>query len=215
MKRKSLSGLTSDSPPGTVGHDGTSREPLMSLPHRILETELGKHSHNSISSDSRLTTSLPYPASPTQFDPRPDFSPLNSTEFAPFANFDFDIAALNQFLTSGDLDAIINQPMETPQSDATAPPSLRRPYPKASDAIKPAWFNNMEERDLENEAAMLRTTYNSDDLIPDQSEKSDHEAEKIDEVWRHNLNVNLVPQVFNIIGPLPSIDFLVRSGFSG
>jgi hypothetical protein len=186
----------------------------MFLPHRKLDTEqLGEHSHNSILSDPTVNTSLPYPISPTQFEPGPDFSPLNATEFVPFANFDFDIAALNQFLTSGDLDAIINQPMETPQSDATAPPSSQRVYPKASDSIKPAWFTNMEERDLENEAAMLRTSYNSDDFTPDQSARSDHVAETIDEVWRHNLNVKLVPQIFNIIGPLPSIEFLVRSGF--
>jgi hypothetical protein len=180
--------------------------------HRKLDVhEMGDQPHrNSLSNGLGVGNNLPYQTSPVHLNNEPDLSPLTGTEFQPFAAFDFDIGALNQFLTSGDLDAIVNQPIETPQSDMFTP-QFQRPYPKASDAIKSAWFTNMEERDLENEAAMLRSvTYNGETSAGDQSDKPGPEKEHIDEAWRHNLNVNLVPQVFNIIGPLPSIEFLVR-----
>ena len=179
--------------------------------HRKLEARGIAEPHlNNTSTDPYLGNPLLYPPSPAhRGNQEPDLSPLTNVEFTPFA-LDFDISALNQFLTSGDLNTFVNHHSETPQSDVFVP-QMQRPYPKASDAIKPAWFTNMEERDLENEAAMLRSvTYsNGDDAMNSgQSGQSDHEIE-LDEAWRHNLNVNLVPQVFNIIGPLPSIEFLV------
>jgi hypothetical protein len=129
--------------------------------------------------------------------------------------FDFDIGALNQFLTSGDFDALMN----LPQPDGLAPPATQsqKPLPRPSDAIKSAWFTNMEEKDLESEAAILRSvTYNTINGYPNAlTSRSEPDSEsngskgKIDEAWRQKVNSNLVPQVFNILGPLPSIEFLV------
>jgi hypothetical protein len=140
-------------------------------------------------------------------------SPL-SAEPIPIS-FDFDIGALNQFLTSGDFEALMN----LPQTDGLAPPTnqSQKPLPKPSDAIKQAWFTNMEEKDLEMEAAMLRSmTYNTTNGDPNatanrQDADSDNGGSKgtIDEAWRQKVTSNLVPQVFNILGPLPSIEFLV------
>jgi hypothetical protein len=142
-------------------------------------------------------------------------SPLSSEPIS--MPFDFDIGALNQFLTSGDFDALMN----LPQPDGLVPPATQsqRPLPRPSDAIKSAWFTNMEEKDLESEAAMLRSvTYNTINGYPNSyTGRSEPDSEssgskgKIDEAWRQKVNSELVPRVFNVIGPLPSIEFLVRA----
>jgi len=143
-------------------------------------------------------------------------SPLSATEFNTLP-FDFDIAALNQFLTSGDFDALMSQTQDLSQAnDLTATPTPRQ-YPRPSDAIKAAWFTNMEEKDLENEAAMLRQSPNNQGNGPPSASTKAREYQEsennggghIDEAWRQNVNSILVPQIFNL-GPLPSIDFLVR-----
>ena len=158
---------------------------------------------------------MPFPIStPLGTQPEHDVSPL--TEFMPMT-FDFNINALNQFLASGDLDALIAQtsatpPLESPQQQVSKP----HPYPRPSDNIQLVWFTNMEEQDLEKETKMLQSvTYNHSNYDNNghdgQSEKSETETGNIDEAWREKVGSNLVPRIFNIAGPLPSIDFLVIS----
>jgi hypothetical protein len=158
---------------------------------------------------------MPVPSSYIDFTDGTSVSPLSS-EPIPMP-FDFDIGALNQFLTSGDFDALMN----LPQPDGLAPPAtqLQRQLPRPSDAIKSAWFTNMEEKDLESEAAMLRSvTYNTINGYPNAlAARSEPDSEsngskgKIDEAWRQKVNSELVPRVFNVLGPLPSIEFLVQA----
>lgn len=142
-------------------------------------------------------------------------SPLSATEFNTLP-FDFDIAALNQFLTSGDFNALMTQTQDISQANDSSATPIPRQYPRPSDAIRAAWFTNMEEKDLEHEAAMLRQSAYSQgngplsaSAKPQEFQDSDiNGAGHIDEAWRQNVNSILVPQVFNL-GPLPSIEFLV------
>jgi len=126
-------------------------------------------------------------------------------------SFDFDINALNQFLTSGDLDTFMQPPLITPGSEQFAPV---RPYayPKAPDLIKPMWFTNMDEKDLARESEIQRMdTFSSaaSAMIESLPSEKDVEMDTIDETWREKVSNDMVPQIFNIVGPLPSIEFLV------
>ena len=164
--------------------------------------------------DPFFNPDLPFPVSPA-FLSHPDtsLSPLSAPEIIPMS-FDFDLNALNQFLTSGNLDVLmdqIDQPFTAPpfSENLTSQTSqILRTYstPRLSDAINAAWFTNMEEQDLETESAMLRSLTYGGDMV----ETLDQETGNIDEAWREKVNSNLVPQVFSIAGPLPSIEFLVR-----
>jgi hypothetical protein len=187
-----------------------SRDPsmdssMMSLPHKSIDRSI-----HSSGNQPYTTNILPFQTSPPFLNtPGPDLSPLSGSDFPMI--FDFDIDALNQFLTSGDLNALLAQEtnLATPISEVLLPnfPRASR-FPRPSEAIKPAWFTNMEEKDLENEAELMRThiTYESD---TPQCPKLDPETGNIDEAWRGNLSTSLVPKVFNITGPLPSSEFLV------
>lgn len=143
----------------------------------------------------------------------PAITPLSVNEFNTLP-FDFDIAALNQFLTSGDFDALISQTQQDlPQASDVSTTPAPRLYPRPSNAIKAAWFTNMEEKDLENEATMMRSTlYKQENhratVRPDYPNNDNHGSEHIDEAWRQKANSSLVPQVMDL-GPLPSIEFLV------
>jgi hypothetical protein len=166
--------------------------------------------------DSSMDNAAGLSQSPSFLDVQdPVISPLSATEFNTLP-FDFDLTALNQFLTSGDFDALIQTQPASQPNDVPVPPTPR-PHPGPSDAIKAAWFTNMDEEDLENEAATLRTSpFGQGNANPQAAAKgrewqdpSDNTAGgHIDEAWRQNVNSILVPQVFNL-GPLPSIDFLV------
>jgi len=141
---------------------------------------------------------------------------MTASEILPIS-FDFDINALNQFLTSGDLDTFMQPPLITPGSEHFAPV---RPYayPKAPDSIKPAWFTNMDEKDLEKETALQRVDpFSSAASAMMESLPSDKDVEMssgsgtIDESWRERVTDIVIPQIFNIVGPLPSIEFLASS----
>lgn len=161
-----------------------------------------------------LDTSVGLSHSPTFLNVQDTvISPLSVNEFNTLP-FDFDIAALNQFLTSGDFDALMTQTQDLPQTnDVPAMPAPRH-YPRPSNAIKAAWFTNMEEKDLENEATMMRSTlYKPGNHRANEKQEyqnnDNHGSEHIDEAWRQNVNSSLVPQLMDL-GPLPSIEFLVR-----
>ena len=137
-------------------------------------------------------------------------SPGSRPEILPMS-FDFDINALNQFLTSGDFDAFMQPPLITPGSEHFAP-VRPYPHPKAPDSIKPAWFTNMDEKDLERESRIQASDpFSSVASALMESLPSDKElgTRRIDESWREKVSNDMVPQVFNIVGPLPSIEFLV------
>src|SRR2546423_2145146 len=108
----------------------------------------------------------------------------------------------------------MTQTQDLPQTnDVPATPAPRH-YPRPSNDIKAAWFTNMEEKDLENEATMMRSTLykpgNSRATDKQEYQNNDnHGSEHIDEAWRQNVNSSLVPQLMDL-GPLPSIEFLVR-----
>ena len=151
---------------------------------------------------------------------------MSASENLPMS-FDFDINALNQFLTSGDLDTFMQPPLITPGSEHFAPV---RPYayPNAPDSIKPAWFTNMDEKDIEKETAMQRvdpfSSAASDmmDTLPSGKEVemssgagTSSGGGTIDETWRERVGEIMIPQIFNIVGPLPSIEFLVSSPSNG
>jgi hypothetical protein len=150
---------------------------------------------------------LPFSDLPRLNTSGPGLTPLSGTDFPMI--FDIDINALNEFLTSGDFNALYLSNQEnalaTPVSEVLT--TFPRSFPQPSEAVKPAWFTNMEEKDLENEAVILRTSYPESSQSV-QSPKLD-ETRNIDEAWRGNLSTSLAPKVFNP-GPLPSSEFLVH-----
>jgi len=170
--------------------------------------------------DACIDTSVGISQSPSFLEVQdPAITPLSATEFNTLP-FDFDITALNQFLTSGDFDALITQSHDLPHTNDVSVTPTPRQYPGPSDAIKAAWFTNMEEKDLENEAANLRSSpyhQGNGDLHGSARRREYQDSDTnggghIDEAWRQNVNSILVPQIFNL-GPLPSIDFLVCIAF--
>jgi len=164
----------------------------------------------------------PFTTSPSFLsDQGQPLSPSSGPETLPMS-FDFDINALNQFLTSGDLDTFMQPPLIAPGSEHFAPV---RPYayPKAPDSIKPSWFTNMDEKDIEKETAMQRVDpFNSAASAMMESLPLEKDVEMssgsgisgsgtIDETWRERVSDIMIPQIFNIVGPLPSIEFLASS----
>lgn len=141
------------------------------------------------------------------FVPQPDplLGPLPITENM-FMALEFDIQALNAFLNSGDFEALLGpQPAEyTALSPAQPVPSKR--YPLLSDAIRDAWFSNLQEKDLESEAAQTGAPL---DLRRKKNNGGQDLPRNIDEAWREKIKSDMVPKPFDIVGPLPSIEFLV------
>ena len=130
-------------------------------------------------------------------------------------SFVFDINALNQFLSSGDLDTFMQPPLITPGSEQF-PPVRQYAYPKAPDTIKPAWFTNMDEKDLARESEVQRSepfTSAAGAIMESLPSETEMDSGTIDETWREKVSNDMVPQIFNIVGPLPSIEFLVSSRF--
>jgi hypothetical protein len=128
----------------------------------------------------------------------------------PFS-FDFDISALNQFLTSGDVDALLgnDQVTPSPESIPAATTHSTTSFPHPMEAVKNAWFTNMQERDLAREETVIRTAAASTDVSVNDGSDSEGQPGHIDEAWRQKVRTNLVPRIYDMIGPLPSIEFLV------
>jgi hypothetical protein len=219
LKKRSAGDLESDSPPRVpVGSYDTSSIPLNQRTES--RSERMTPTMHQIPSESTFESSLPFPdVSPSYLTSHEtDLSPVAAGVFTPMS-FDFNINALNQFLTSGDFDALMNH-QQFGHSSEVSSTLMHLPYPRPSEAIEAAWFTNMEEKDLENETTMLRSvTYynNNSNSVPTppfiHSEKNEIETGNIDEAWRQKVNTKLVPEVFNIVAPLPSSEFLVSPSF--
>lgn len=175
----------------TVGHAATH--------------ESHNDNHNNIQFNNTLATSPSFLS-----EQEPTLSPLSRSDTVPMS-FVFDINALNQFLTSGDLDTFMQPPLITPGSEQFAP-VRQYAYPKAPDTIKPAWFTNMDEKDLARESEMQRSepfTSAAGAIMESLPSEMEMDSGTIDETWREKVSNDMVPQIFNIVGPLPSIEFLV------
>ena len=150
---------------------------------------------------------------PFHHQPDPLLDPFATTEIIPMS-FDFDIQALNAFLTSGDFDALLGthaaDPIDAQALLPPAQPPQSRQFPLLSDAIQTSWFTNLQEKDLEKEAV---ETSSALDTPPSWrlrvSDGNQHEGGNIDEAWREKIKSYMIPKTFNILGPFPSIEFLV------
>jgi hypothetical protein len=183
-----------------------SFDPPKTVPDEILfmrESELNPATKLQVSSTYSIPIAHPM-----------EVSPAHGGDFTPPA-FDFDLAALNEFLTSGDLDALTSAPALSTQTETVPTPPPLTALPRPSDAIKLAWFTNMEEKDLEKTSySRLQQADSSTTTSTNATTDMDIEntgAGEIDEAWRQKVSTNLIPKVFNVVGPLPSIEFLVPS----
>jgi hypothetical protein len=159
---------------------------------------------------------LAFSTSPTfPHQPDPLLDPFAVTENIPMS-FGFDIQALNAFLTSGDFDALLGTHAADPIALPPTQPLLlpERPlhskqFPLLSDAIQASWFTNLQERDLEKEAVETGTALDMYSSRQHESHGKQNEAGNIDEAWREKIKSNMIPKTFDILGPFPSIEFLV------
>lgn len=131
-------------------------------------------------------------------------------------SFDFDIQALNAFLTSGDFDVLLGthsaDPIALPPTQPLllpAQPLHSKQFPLLSDAIQASWFTNLQEKDLEKEAAETGTALDTQFSRRPESQGEQNEAGNIDEAWRQKIKSNMIPKTFDILEPFPSIEFLV------
>jgi hypothetical protein len=131
-------------------------------------------------------------------------------------SFDFDIQALNAFLTSGDFDALLGthsaDPIALPPTQPLllpAQPLHSKQFPLLSDSIQASWFTNLREKDLEKEAAETGTALDTHFSRRHESQGEQNEAGNIDEAWREKIKSNMIPKTFDILEPFPSIEFLV------
>jgi hypothetical protein len=167
--------------------------------------------------------------SPTKVSASSTYDHLVDEMDGPFApggftpvGFDVDLAALNQFLTSGDLDAFASA-TAAPIQPETLPIPPKNTLPIPSDAIRAAWFTNMEEGDLLAGEPMSRASVvvdsppaSSNTPVRQSGDSNDSDrnpGDEIDKAWRTKVGSKLIPPVFNVVNPLPSIDFLVCAYF--
>lgn len=152
--------------------------------------------------------------SPTYVSIPREASPLHS-DFIPAA-FDFNLDALNHFLKSGNVEAL----MGPTNVLANPEPHLSQgSLPRPSDAIKSIWFTTMGEMDLAtadlvSSRQMSQTSYSPNihgegaDMMDIDNAENDV-SNRIDELWRQKVRTKLFPKAFDAVGPLPSIEFLV------
>jgi hypothetical protein len=198
--------------PASTAMDTSPQQPRPFIPFTATPS-----SSNTTAPDSGFPGhQLAFSTSPTfRHQPDPLLEPFSVTENMPMS-FDFDIQALNAFLTSGDFDALLG----THAADPIAPPPTQplllpaqplhsKQFPLLSDAIQASWFTNLQEKDLEKEAVETDTALDMHTSRPHDSNAKQNEGGNIDEAWREKIKSNMIPKTFDILGPFPSIEFLV------
>lgn len=210
LKRKASTQLSRSPPASDVGHFATHDPKSQALDtSRVAADRVPFLESSDFDSTAKMSASTYIPLSE-------EVGGLSATEFNPIT-FDFNLAALNQFLTSGDLDAFTTTSSMSvqPESLATSPSALNT-IPRPSDSIRSAWFTNMEEKDLQERTPTSRAAGAPQPGSPSSTnnEQGNVDADRIgaheiDEAWRQKVSTKLIPSVFNVVGPLPSIEFLV------